>query len=142
MSDLIERLAKDFDEQHTIYKDNNKIVFSIEDLKLSVYDKENIMGFTLEGSANGRDVYVVHDTDNYDRKNPEYKYIYDEAAIDSRHIVSMFLKHRIKTKLTTEKKFLREKKVLQIIIPDQEGRDHIYQNPAINITSFYKASDD
>lgn len=141
MSDLINEVSHyDKNGNYTVSKKTSRIVFTHDNLTLEIYDEENLLGFKLTGEVAGKNIYIVHDSDNYDRQNNKYRQIFDEARLDAIHIAHTFLEGRIRTKIVEKKGLFKTRKKILITIPDSRGNECTYDSMTVNTTNFYEGA--
>lgn len=138
MSKIITEIASSINKGLIERQDSNQLLLSRGDISLDIYDKANLVGFKLTGTIQGLNVYIVNDTDNYDRANDKYKHLFDEVEIDVRHVAKMFAQGRIKVDVRKKRSWFRDKNVLVVTIPNANGDDCTYGGLTVNTTNFFR----
>ena len=125
-----------------INNDGNKATLTNEGLTLEIYDQDNLVGFTLSGTIGGCPVYIVHDTDNYPRRDPAYRSLYDEVRHDTIFVSEQFINNSIRVTVEENTGWLgRKKKAAFVVIPNRNGVDVTYKSPNVNTSNFFDGNE-
>lgn len=135
---MIQDVLELSNEADVVKRDAYRVTLSKHDIVLDVYDKDNLLGFTLSGEIDGKSVYIVRDTDNYPRTNDKYKDLYADAEADALHVAKMFKDDRIQIVAKTADGLFWKKRKMLVIIPDEKGNDITYVSPVVNSVNFLK----
>lgn len=141
MSSLVNEVSHyDKHGNYTVSKKTSRIVFAHDDLTLEIYDEGNLLGFKLTGEVAGKNIYIVRDSDNYDRENNKHRQIFDEARLDAIHVAHAFLEGQIRMKVVEKKGLFKTRKKILVMIPDSKGNERTYDSMAVNTTNFYEGA--
>lgn len=135
MGQLISDIKEKYELQAVDIADS-EVMLLRNGLRLRVYDKGSLLGFTLENDGDGRSVYIVHDTDNYPRDNKRFNDMYEDAHLDALHVADMLMSDKIAVKSLVKKGLFRNKTHYSVMIPDKLGLNNWYDGVVVNAVSF------
>lgn len=138
---LVSKILKEIEQNYSDYAAVNSpssLKIKKGDLDLEIYDDNNLVGFKLTGTVGRRSILVVHDSDNYDRNNPEFKELYDDVEKDIRHIVKVYINNAITVEAIVKKKLWKKKQSLYVVIPNAKGERIKYDALTVNTTNFFE----